>query len=212
MLVRCSVSLGRQGDARRAAASALALVAPMGGLRMAEAMADRAKAVVALAAGDSHEAARSAIASAEAADGVGIRIEAALSRTLAGCALARVHQARPAVSELERAASALHASGAVRYRDAAELELRRLGRLVHRRRERGGGTAVGVGSLSAREREVADLVVDRRTNPEIAESLFLSPKTVETHMRHIFRKLDVESRADVARAVEAATRGSPHAR
>ena len=60
----------------------------------------------------------------------------------------------------------------------------------------------GVASLSGRELEVARLVVDRRSNPEIAAEMFLSLKTVETHMRNIFRKLDVSSRADVARALE----------
>jgi DNA-binding NarL/FixJ family response regulator len=54
---------------------------------------------------------------------------------------------------------------------------------------------------------VAHLVVDRRTNPEIASELFLSLKTVETHLRNIFRKLDVSSRADVARLVERAGAG-----
>jgi len=79
---------------------------------------------------------------------------------------------------------------------------------------------VGVESLTDREREVADLVVDRRTNSEIADALFLSLKTVETHLRHIFHKLQVTSRVEVARAVEAASdthgevptpRGAPHA-
>lgn len=51
---------------------------------------------------------------------------------------------------------------------------------------------------------MARLVVDRRTNPEIAEALFLSPKTVETHLRNIFRKLQVSSRVEVARAIERA--------
>jgi DNA-binding NarL/FixJ family response regulator len=50
---------------------------------------------------------------------------------------------------------------------------------------------------------VARLVVDRRTNPEIAAELFLSLKTVETHMRNIFRKLGVASRVEVARRLEA---------
>ena len=63
---------------------------------------------------------------------------------------------------------------------------------------------MGVESLTAREREVAGLVVDRMTNPQIAEDLFLSPKTVETHLRNIMRKLGVSSRVEVARAVERA--------
>jgi DNA-binding CsgD family transcriptional regulator len=49
---------------------------------------------------------------------------------------------------------------------------------------------------------VARLVVDRKTNPQIAAELFLSQKTVETHLRNIFRKLDVGSRVELARAVE----------
>ena len=42
------------------------------------------------------------------------------------------------------------------------------------------------------------------SNPEIAEALFVSRKTVETHLRHIFHKLGVSSRVEVARAIEAA--------
>jgi DNA-binding CsgD family transcriptional regulator len=49
---------------------------------------------------------------------------------------------------------------------------------------------------------VARLIVDRRTNAEIAAELFLSGKTVEAHIRNVFRKLDVSSRVEVARAVE----------
>ena len=44
------------------------------------------------------------------------------------------------------------------------------------------------------------------TNPGIADALFLSPKTVETHLRNMFRKLNVSSRVEVARAVERADR------
>jgi DNA-binding CsgD family transcriptional regulator len=54
--------------------------------------------------------------------------------------------------------------------------------------------------------ELARLVVDRKTNPEIAAELFLSQKTVETHLRNIFRKVGVSSRVDLARAVERAER------
>lgn len=46
------------------------------------------------------------------------------------------------------------------------------------------------------------LVFDRKTNPEIAAELFLSQKTVETHLRNIFRKVGVSSRVELARVVE----------
>lgn len=49
---------------------------------------------------------------------------------------------------------------------------------------------------------MARLVVDRKTNPEIAAELFLSQKTVETHLRNIFHKMSVTSRVALARAVE----------
>jgi len=67
-------------------------------------------------------------------------------------------------------------------------------------------TRTGVDSLTERELQIARLVVDRKTNPQIAAELFLSTKTVETHLRNVFRKLDVASRVEVARAVERADR------
>jgi DNA-binding CsgD family transcriptional regulator len=60
--------------------------------------------------------------------------------------------------------------------------------------------------LTEREIQVAQLVVDRKTNPEIAAELFLSKKTVEAHLRNIFHKVDVTTRSDLARAVECADR------
>jgi DNA-binding CsgD family transcriptional regulator len=151
-------------------------------------------------------AADRALASAAAADDVPIPVEAALSRMLAGRALAQVDKPELAVSQLKHAAATFDACGARRYHDAADHELRRLGQHVHRRSKPGKADARGVGSLTEGENQIARLVVDRRTNPEIAEILFLSPKTVETHLRNIFRKLDVPSRVEVARAVEHADR------
>jgi LuxR family maltose regulon positive regulatory protein len=78
----------------------------------------------------------------------------------------------------------------------------RLAKLEALVRRSGDTAGLGLDALSERELEVARLVVARKTNPEIAAELFVSVKTVETHMRHIFRKLGVSSRVEVARAVE----------
>lgn len=50
--------------------------------------------------------------------------------------------------------------------------------------------------LSEREREVVDLLVQGRTNKDIAQALFLSVRTVEAHLRSIYAKLDVRSRTE----------------
>jgi DNA-binding NarL/FixJ family response regulator len=147
-----------------------------------------------------------ALASAAAADEVGARIEAALSRVLAARALAEAGERDRAATELEHAARDFEECGALRYRDPAEQELGKLGHHIHRRTRAGKSGAAGIESLTERELQVARLVVDRMTNPEIAAELFLSHKTIQTHLRNIFRKMDVTSRVELARAVERAER------
>jgi DNA-binding NarL/FixJ family response regulator len=53
------------------------------------------------------------------------------------------------------------------------------------------------GGLSKREREVATLIGQGKTNGEIATELFLSKRTVETHVSHILSKLGLSSRAQI---------------
>ncbi len=156
-----------------------------------EALAHSAAAAVALCVGDSAVAVEEARASVAAAEAASARIEPAMSRIVLGRALTH--------------AADFDAYGAPRHRDRAEHELRKLGRRISRRTAPGRGQ--GLEALSGRELEVAQLevarlVVDRRTNAEIAAALFLSLETVETHLRNIFRKLGVSSRVEVARAVE----------
>ena len=55
------------------------------------------------------------------------------------------------------------------------------------------------GPLSPRERDVLRLIALGHTNTEIAEQLFLSTRTVETHRAHIQRKLDLHTRAELVR-------------
>ena len=132
--------------------------------------------------------------------------DAATSRALAGQALAEAGEHDRAAAEFERAAASFESFGSLRYRDEAERELRKLGRPTPRRPQPGVADGTGLAALSKRELQVGRLVVDRKTNPEIAAELFLSLKTVESHLRNIFRKLDVRSRVEVARAIERAER------
>lgn len=104
------------------------------------------------------------------------------------------------MDELILAERELAARGARRHRDEAARELRRLGRRVV---PSGSSPRRGAsGALSTREHEVAELVVEGRTNAQIADELFVSAKKVETHVRNICGKLGVRRRTDVVRELE----------
>jgi DNA-binding NarL/FixJ family response regulator/tetratricopeptide (TPR) repeat protein len=207
VLTRCWLALDRHAEAKRAAAVAQAWASAVQ-LPMAVAWANRAAAAVELHAGDPARAAGQALASAAAADEAGAPVEAALSRTLAGLALTQTDDRDRAATELQRAARDFEECGALRYRDQAEHELRKLGHRIHRRTRPGSADGTELESLTERELQLARLVADRKTNPEIAAELFLSRKTVETHLRNIFRKVGVSSRVELARAMERAQRAS----
>ena len=170
-------------------------------LLLPTALAGRARAAVLLAQGEPLEAARLARASAEHAGAIGARLQAAFSRGLEGRALVAAGERRQATSVLREAERELDACGSTRVRDEMRRELRRLGA---RAEPRGPATAgdSGVAALTKRELEIAGLVTDRMTNREIAAALFLSDKTVESHIRNVFHKLGVSSRVEIARAIE----------
>ena len=207
LLTRCRLALGRRAEAERAAAARGGLgrgrAAPAGG---------RAGPIERRPPSSSH--AGDAAARSRARARVGRRRRRGRR---AGRGSAVAHRSRAARSPRPASATAprrscsrrpreLEARGALRYRDEAERELRKLGHRVHRRTRPGKPDGAGVESLTERELQLARLVVDRKTNPEIAAELFLSQKTVETHLRNIFRKVGVSSRVELARAVERAER------
>jgi DNA-binding CsgD family transcriptional regulator len=76
------------------------------------------------------------------------------------------------------------------------------GRRGARRRPR-----LGWESLTGTERRVVDLVAEGLTNPQIGERLFVSRRTVQTHLAHVFAKLDISSRAQLAAEVARRRRG-----
>jgi DNA-binding CsgD family transcriptional regulator len=67
--------------------------------------------------------------------------------------------------------------------------------------ERSRRPALGWGALTDTERGLAELVADGSTNKEAAAKLFMSRHTVDAHLRNIYRKLDINSRVDLARVV-----------
>jgi predicted ATPase/DNA-binding CsgD family transcriptional regulator len=106
-------------------------------------------------------------------------------------------------TELEdRLAEALGAGAYRAARDqGAALTLAEAAGWARRSRGARGRPRGGWDSLTPTEAKVAELAAEGLTNPEIAERLFVSRSTVKTHLGHIFRKLDVHTRAELTASV-----------
>lgn len=200
ILTRAELAAGDFHAAARYAARAETTVRSLGArLPARESEALRARAAVRLAAGDADGATEAARAAARTAHAVGNRLDAARAHALAGSALTAAGREEEATVALLAAQDALATCGATRLADEAACQLRRLGRRVPRQGRRDVARAeTGLGALTDREREVATLIAAGHTNRRIAAQLHLSPKTVETHVAHIFAKLGVRARAAVA--------------
>ncbi|MGZ4704748.1 MAG: helix-turn-helix domain-containing protein, partial [Acidimicrobiales bacterium] len=75
-----------------------------------------------------------------------------------------------------------------------------------------GGAPDASVALTRQERRVAAVVGTGATNREAADELFLSPRTIDFHLRNIYRKLDIRSRTELAVHVAAgSTRAGPTA-
>jgi DNA-binding CsgD family transcriptional regulator len=114
-----------------------------------------------------------------------------------GLAQQRQETAASGIDALTQALVLFARAGATQ--DAARLRsrLRALG--IRRRVATTEKPATGWAAMTTSELSVARLVADGLTNREIADRLFVSPHTVNTHLRHVFAKLDVNSRVDLTR-------------
>jgi DNA-binding NarL/FixJ family response regulator len=154
----------------------------------------RAEGLVRLAEGDAEGAELALRAAVEAADRLGMAVEAMRARI----DLSRATQDKAqAVEALTTAMEAAVSIGASTERSQAERALRAHGvRGWRRGAARTGATPVD--RLSARELEVARLVAGGASNREIANALFLSPKTIETHVSNVLAKVGARNRTELA--------------
>jgi DNA-binding CsgD family transcriptional regulator len=133
-------------------------------------------------------------AAAREADELGFGLDALWTRLDLGAALAQSDRAR-SKKILEGVAQVADELGARPTAELAEKRLRALGVRTWRR-----GT-VGDRVLTDREREIARLIATGASNPEIAQRLFLSRKTVERHVSNLLKKVGVRNRAELAARV-----------
>jgi DNA-binding NarL/FixJ family response regulator len=108
-----------------------------------------------------------------------------------GAALRRANQRAAARTPLRRALDLADRGGMRRLADCARHHLRAVGARPRR-------TAIsGIASLTPAEHRVATLAADGHSNPQIAQRLYVTRRTVETHLTHVFQKLDLSTRAEL---------------
>jgi DNA-binding CsgD family transcriptional regulator len=127
-------------------------------------------------------------------------IELALACEDAGTALAKAGRGAAAVSVLNEALDVYVHAGAQRGLARVDAALRALG-VRHRRSRQLRRATVGWDSLTASELGVARLAAEGLTNPQIGDRLFISRRTVATHLANVFRKLGITNRVQLAAEV-----------
>ncbi len=127
-------------------------------------------------------------------EGSSLALDLARTRLAYGERLRRQGRRRDARIQLRAAHDLLALSGATPWVERAAAELRATGEQV-------ADTAPRLPDLTPQELHIALLVAEGKTNKEIAAALFLSAKTIEYHLANTYRKLDIHSRAELARIV-----------
>ena len=121
--------------------------------------------------------------------------ETARTRLAYGGRLRRAGKRVRAREELREAIDLLDSLGAEPWSNLARVELEATGETARRR------NPSTLDQLTPQELQIALLLAEGRTTREAAASMFLSPKTIEYHLRNVYRKLGVHSRPELAEAV-----------
>ncbi len=127
------------------------------------------------------------------------RLERARTLTDLGALLRRSNHRVEARQLLRQAVDTAHHLGAEALALRAETELRATGARPRR------ALLTGLEALTASERRIAELAAEGLTNREIAQTLFVTARTVEGHLTHVFYKLDVKARTELPAALAALT-------
>jgi DNA-binding CsgD family transcriptional regulator len=187
-LVDAAASRGRPDDARGALAALAAWTRATGS---AWGAATLAGAEVHLA--PDADRAESAFAEAEAAHAaIDLPFDRARLELRLGEQLRRARRRVDARRHLRSAVDAFARAGATPWEQRAANELRATGETARRREPS------TLDELTPQEAQIARLVAEGATNRDIAARLFLSPRTVEYHLRKVFRKLGLSSRTQLA--------------
>ncbi len=156
--------------------------------RLGRAWADGAEALLLRLRDNDPRAADALLAAADDLERVPFVFHAARLRRNAAQILAADGHRDRALAELRRAHEMFRAMGAERELRGTREEIRELGGRPPQR------STPATGTLTEREREITELLAQRRTNREIGAALDISPRTVSTHLANIFKKLGVDSR------------------
>jgi len=190
----------RQGALQQAQACAEALTRISSETGHADGLAALAQAIgeTALAEGDSDTAAEQLGHAVGLHRSLDLPFERAEIELRAGVALAAAGERELALERLGDAYRTARKLGARPLAAEAAGEVAALGESVVRRLGRRAAADANGAGLSRRELEVVRHIAIGRTNREVAQELFLSPRTVDMHVRNILRKLDCRSRVEAA--------------
>jgi DNA-binding CsgD family transcriptional regulator len=158
------------------------------GRRRGIAAARRSRGLLVAALGDLARAVRELEVAVEVSSEGDTPFELARSLLALGAAQRRAKRRSQARETLEEALGIFEGIGASLWAERARAEVSRI-----------SGRAPAPGALTPAEERVAALVAEGKTNREVAAALFLSERTVEGHLSHVFGKLGVRSRTELAR-------------